>query len=179
MAWKEIIGASNETLEARKVVIYATDELSKKYKMMHGIGVFQVSLYKFIKILRTKFNVPPDELITIFMNNPDYLEYVYRVKFKELRELILQSSKTDDNRIRIFVMLYYDNWFKYKSFIKTIRIIKKYPYDTFNKKFMKEVFKRYPFLLNKNHLEHVTELLNEVTYGYNIINEKGIKEFYT
>ena len=177
MGWNQIRGYSEETLELRKVSTYVFGQLTKKYNKHHGANLFQMDFHRFMKSLRDKYEIPPSEVLLAMINNNSYIEYVYHRKFKELRELMIQSSKTPNSRELVFTMLYYDSFFSGLSFFGAIKRIKKYPYAKFTNDFIRAIFTKHPYLKTIAHIDYVKGLLNTQQYAQRLL-AGGIKEFY-
>jgi len=178
MSW-DTIKAINPIVSRRKQAVrYIKDILMTKYNFPYNASVFQLDFYRLLKTMESVHEMSPSEILLIISKNPSLVNYIYRRKYKALKDALLQGSGNEKNRLTTFVTLVYDSYYKNKSIFKALLEVRKYPYDNFkNLKLLSVVKKNYPFVFSEDHLKHVKEKLDVCKYAV-LLTENGIKERY-
>lgn len=181
MAWKDIrtagVSKDPKIQERRKVGRIIIDLLHKNLPTRDKFSVFQMNIDRFLSSMYEQYHVAPSEVLVMLIQRPDLLRAVYRNKFKEVKDILLQEDQTEVKE-RTFVTLFYDRYVSCKSFFRAALQAYKYPFEHFTPAFIVRVFAKYPFLRKQSHLQHVVYLLEQAGSAY-YLTQSGIKEEYT
>jgi len=168
-------------MELRRIVSVAMDHIATLKGLSStnptSYTVFQIEFYNFLKKAKQLDKIDPQELLTILIRNPNLVNFIKRKKFGDFMNAVRQLTHSQEDREIVFVTLYYEYYYKTRKVSSAILRATKYKLDKFDLKFVKNVFDKYPFLVEQDHLKHVIELLDKHKYSC-LLTQNGIKEKY-
>lgn len=179
-SWESInssgISKDPEVQERRRVGRVIIDLLHRNLPVRSKLCVFQVNIDRFLSFMYKQHRITPNEVLVTLLQCPNLLKAIYRNKFKEVKNILLQKDQTEVKE-RTFVTLFYDRYASCKSFFRSVLQTYKYPFEHFTPSFVVKIFTKYPFLRKQEHLQHVVYLLQQVGSAY-YLTQTGIKEEY-
>jgi hypothetical protein len=180
MAWSDIktsgVSKDPKIQERRKIGRIIINLLHKNLPTKDRFSVFQMNIDKFLLLMYEQHHIPPSEVLVTLIQQPDLLKAIYRNKFKEVKDRLLQEDQTSVKE-KTFVTLFYDRYGACKSFFRAVIQTYKYPFEDFSPTFVTGMFVKYPFLRKQSHLKHVVYLLERAGSAY-YLTQDGIKEEY-
>lgn len=175
--WSKVGNLSEYTSNLRGAARAVLVILKTRYGLNSSMSkLYQVSLYNLFKRLHEKHHVSPEDTLLVFSKNPHFVELVYKNKYKDLQQAIIHGADVDASKEVILVTLYYDA-LKSMHKDKAIQRAKKYPYIQFSEEFIDATLKKYPYLMDDKHIEHVLSHLKSLEYAV-FLTDRGIKEVY-
>jgi hypothetical protein len=139
--------------------------------------VFQMDFYSFLKRIKTREGVAPATVLQVLLANPGLVKYIQRKKYQEFLSALRQASHEATDREVVYVTLFYDAYYKSRSFVRAAVAAGHYRLDKFSKEFVHNTFLKYPFLRSPRHLDSITKKLSTSLYAC-LFTRDGIKEEY-
>lgn len=179
MSWNDIIARTPDDIRYRQLTGVVLDSLylDKGLRVPPNYKGFMVSFVQYLKKRRDKENINLWDIIILLTEQPQLARFILEHKFDSFMRALRQGAQSEYNKERLFITGYYDNYYELRNTMRALIKTRKNVFIRADKQLMRTVFKKYPYLKDAAHLQHVTTQLDRVTFAF-YLTQDGIKETY-
>jgi hypothetical protein len=175
MPWGKNV-ESTEVKEYKAAARELIADLEDRDYKLPRMNVLRVSLYKVIKRCFLQGIASPTQILLSVRSNSELYDLIYHCQWKEFVDKI-HAINEDEYTYIVMATIFYTAYYDTKSFARAVLSIFHYKFQRFSRIEIHNLFTKYPFLRNTEHLNHVVTTMDRIKYATKL-TKCGLKEQY-